>query len=407
MAKKNDSDLNMISNEHQRLLKQKLKALGIDEKAIANGEQDPAEFIPTGVFEVDSLLGEGMGIPTGTLVEFCGESQSGKTWLAYKLISQAQEKNKVCAFFNIENSYYPPRAVSCGIDISKLLLVENVGSAEKYGELLKFMVDSGEYGVIVVDSISAMIPNDELEKSLEQVQTIGLHARFVKRLTKDLVARCAAMNTIVILINQHYMGAGVMPGSMAKTATGGNAMNYFTHMRLWINKINGAAGQVTKKDAEGKDMIIGGKSKLVVMKTRYGTPGQVGEFKIMFTDEKTNPVDEFLFKAKAKGFEYIKEVRKKFIYVFDEITGEVVESKDPYEFCKMLQTTPAPEKRTRGDNSTTAFEYLCGRLKVVGKPLNDLNEAIKNGPASSDEVDLDDDDDDGGISFEEAAKLLK
>ena len=211
MAKKNDSDLNMISNEHQRLLKQKLKALGIDEKAIANGEQDPAEFIPTGVFEVDSLLGEGMGIPTGTLVEFCGESQSGKTWLAYKLISQAQEKGKVCAFFNIENSYYPPRAVSCGIDISKLLLVENVGSAEKYGELLKFMVDSGEYGVIVVDSISAMIPQDELSKSLEQVQTIGLHARFVKRLTKDLTAKTAATGTIVILINQHYMGAGVMP----------------------------------------------------------------------------------------------------------------------------------------------------------------------------------------------------
>jgi protein RecA len=407
MARKDDKDiLNMVSSDHQKQLKMKMKALGIDEKAVSNGEQEPAEFIPTGVTEVDTLLGEGMGIPTGTLVEFCGESQSGKTWLAYKLIASAQATGKTCVFFNIENSYFPPRAISCGVDINKMMLVENVGSAEKYGELLKFMVDSGEYGVIVVDSISAMIPNDELEKSLEQVQTIGLHARFVKRLTKDLVARCAAMNTIVILINQHYMGAGVMPGSMAKTATGGNAMNYFTHMRLWINKINGAAGQVTKKDAEGKDMIIGGKSKLVVMKTRYGTPGQVGEFKIMFTDEKTNPVDEFLFKAKAKGFEYIKEVRKKFIYVFDEITGELVESKDPYAFCKMLQTTPAPEKRTRGDNSTTAFEYLCGRLKVVGKPLNDLIEAIKNGP-SSDEVDLDDDDDDGGISFEEAAKLLK
>ena len=407
MARKDDKDiLNMVSSDHQKQLKMKMKALGIDEKAVSNGEQEPAEFIPTGVTEVDTLLGEGMGIPTGTLVEFCGESQSGKTWLAYKLIASAQATGKTCVFFNIENSYFPPRAISCGVDINKMMLVENVGSAEKYGELLKFMVDSGEYGVIVVDSISAMIPNDELEKSLEQVQTIGLHARFVKRLTKDLVARCAAMNTIVILINQHYMGAGVMPGTMAKTASGGNAMNYFTHMRLWINKINGAAGQVTKKDAEGKDMIIGGKSKLVVMKTRYGTPGQVGEFKIMFTDEKTNPVDEFLFKAKAKGFEYIKEVRKKFIYVFDEITGEVVESKDPYAFCKMLQTTPAPEKRTRGDNSTTAFEYLCGRLKVVGKPLNDLIEAIKNGP-SSDEVDLDDDDDDGGISFEEAAKLLK
>ena len=395
-----------IDKDQERLLKQKLKALGIDEKCVKSGDVENIEFIPTGVFEVDSILGAGMGIPAGTLIEFCGESQSGKTWLGYKLIAEAQKLGKKCAFFNVENSYYPLRALSCGVNTAQLLLVENVGSAEKYGELLKFMVETGDYSIIIVDSISAMIPNDELVKSMEQVQTIGLHARFVKRLTKDLTAKTAASGTIVVLINQLYMGAGVMPGTMAKTASGGNAMNYFTHMRLWINKINGAAGQVTKKDAEGKDMIIGGKSKLVVMKTRYGTPGQVGEFKIMFTDEKTNPVDEFLFKAKAKGFEYIKEVRKKFIYVFDEITGEVVESKDPYAFCKMLQTTPAPEKRTRGDNSTTAIEYLCGRLKVVGKPLNDLIEAIKNGP-SSDEVDLDDDDDDGGISFEEAAKLLK
>jgi len=317
MARKSESDnLNMISNEHQKLLKQKLKSLGIDEKAVTNGEQEPAEFISTGVFEVDAILGEGMGIPTGTLVEFCGESQSGKTWLAYKLIAQAQEKGKPCAFFNIENSYYPPRAISCGVDISKLLLVENVGSAEKYGELIKFFVESGEYGLIVVDSISAMIPQDELAKTLEQVQTIGLHARFVKRLAKDLTAKTASTGTIVVLINQLYMGAGAMPGTMAKTATGGNAMNYFTHMRLWINKINGAAGQVTKKDAEGKDVIIGGKSKVVVMKTRYGQPGQIGEFKIMFTnDETTNLVDEFLFKAKAKGFEYIKEIQSN-LFVF-------------------------------------------------------------------------------------------
>jgi protein RecA len=412
MARKSESDnLSMVSNEHQKLLKQKLKALGIDEKAVTNGEQEPVEFISTGVFEVDTILGEGMGIPTGTLVEFCGESQSGKTWLAYKLMAQAQEKGKSCAFFNIENSYYPPRAISCGVDISKLLLVENVGSAEKYGELLKFMVESGEYGVIVVDSISAMIPQDELAKTLEQVQTIGLHARFVKRLAKDLTAKTASTGTIVVLINQLYMGAGAMPGTMAKTATGGNAMNYFTHMRLWINKINGAAGQVTKKDAEGKDVIIGGKSKIVVMKTRYGQPGQIGEFKIMFTnDETTNPVDEFLFKAKAKGFEYIKEVRKKFSYVCPN-TGEVLESKDSYEFCKLLQNQPAPEKRTRNDNSTTAFEFICGRIKVVGKPLADLTAAIIKGPPSEEpNLDLmddeDEDEEDGGLTLDDIAKLV-
>jgi hypothetical protein len=139
------------------------------------------------------------------------------------------------------------------------------------------------------------------------------------------------------------------------------------------------------------------------MKTRYGQPGVTGEFKIMFTDdETTNPVDEFLYKAKAKGFEYIKEIRKKFIYTNTD-TGEVVESKDAYEFCKLLMSQPAPEKRVRNDNSTTAFEFICGRLKVVGKPLADLVEAISKGPSSED---LDDDDDDGGIAFDIAAKEM-
>jgi protein RecA len=392
----------ILEKDSLRLMKQKMKALGIDDKCIKTGNVGEISFIPTGVFEVDSILGAGMGIPSGTLIEFCGESQSGKTWLGYKLIAEAQKLNKKCAFINVENSYYPQRATSCGVNINQLVLIENVGSAEKYGELIKFMVESSEYGVIVIDSISAMIPNDELEKSLEQVQTIGLHARFVKRLTKDLTAKTAASGTIVVLVNQLYMGAGAMPGSMVKTASGGNAMNYFTHMRLWINKINGAAGQVTKKDAEGKDVIIGGKSKVLLVKTRYGQPGLTCEFKIMFHDDEiSNPVDEFLYKAKAKGFEYIKEVRKKFIYVFDEITGEMVDSKDPYEFCQLLQKTPAPEKRTRGDISTTAFEYICGRLKITEKPLADLIEAINKG---SDEDNLDDDS--GGISFEEAAKIM-
>lgn len=392
----------ILEKDSLRLMKQKMKALGIDDKCIKTGNVGEISFIPTGVFEVDSILGAGMGIPSGTLIEFCGESQSGKTWLGYKLIAEAQKLNKKCAFINVENSYYPQRATSCGVNINQLVLIENVGSAEKYGELIKFMVESSEYGVIVIDSISAMIPNDELEKSLEQVQTIGLHARFVKRLTKDLTAKTAASGTIVVLVNQLYMGAGAMPGSMVKTASGGNAMNYFTHMRLWINKINGAAGQVTKKDAEGKDVIIGGKSKVLLVKTRYGQPGLTCEFKIMFHDDEiSNPVDEFLYKAKAKGFEYIKEVRKKFIYVFDEITGEMVDSKDPYEFCQLLQKTPAPEKRTRGDASTTAFEYICGRLKITEKPLADLIEAINKG---SDEDNLDDDS--GGISFEEAAKIM-
>ena len=108
---KKDELSELIDKDQERLLKQKLKALGIDEKCIKSGDVDNVEFIPTGVFEVDSILGAGMGIPTGTLIEFCGESQSGKTWLGYKLIAEAQKQGKKCAFFNIENSYYPLRAL--------------------------------------------------------------------------------------------------------------------------------------------------------------------------------------------------------------------------------------------------------------------------------------------------------
>ena len=256
-----------------------------------------------------------------------------------------------------------------------------------------------------MDSISALIPHDELTKTLEQVQTIGLHARFIKRLTKDLTAKTSASGTIVILINQLYMGAGAMPGSMTKSANVGYALDYFTHIRLWINKINGAAGQVVKKDSEGKDVIIGGKSKVIVMKSRYGGNGNSTEFKIMFTDDEvTSPVDEFLYKAKAKGFEYIKEIRKKFSYTCSD-TGEILDSKDPYEFVKLLMAHPSPSKRTRGDESKTAFEYICGRCKVFGKQLEDLKAAVERGPLT--ESVIDEDDDDFGMSLDEVEKLME
>ena len=411
MAKKtdknpeNESESKILEFE-KTILKQKLKALGVSEKCVKTGRTDNVAFWPTGVFEIDSILGEGGGIPEGSLVEFCGESQSGKTCLLYKLIAEAQAKGKKCAFFNIENSYFPPRAVACGVDIDNLTLVENIETAEQYGEVLKLMVESGLYTIIGVDSITAMIPQDEIAKSLEQVQTIGLHARFVKRLTRSLVALTAKSGTICVLINQLYMGQGKMPGTMSLGASGGNAMNYFTHIRLWINKINGAAGKIVKKDADGNEIIVGGKSRALLMKTRYGTPNVHADFKIMFVDEKTNMVDEFIYRAKSKPGEYIKESRKKFSYIVSE-TGEVVESKDPIEFIKKLQEVPAPEKRTRGDNSTTAFEYICGRLKISGKPLDDLIESLNN----SADNDFDDNDDDeiensNEMSFEDAASIM-
>lgn len=359
-------DNNSNGKDLKNLIAAKMKALKINDKALSSGETQEPNYISTGVAEIDAILAPGMGLPEGIVVEFAGETQSGKTWLAYKVISEAQKMGKLCVFINVEGSYLARRAKVCGVDTESLLLIENVATAEQYGELALEIANSGKAGVIVIDSITAMIPSAEHDKSLEDVATIGSHARFVKRFIQKLSAECNATETLAIIINQLYMGSGAMPGSMVKQASGGNAMSYFTSARLWVNKINGAAGKVTRKDENGVDEIIGGKSICRVEKARYSQPGLFCEFRILFgDDEAPSFIDEFIFKAKSKGFEYIKEVRKKFSYVHPD-SGEVIESKDKYEFLEALMNQPAPSTKTRNDNSETVFEYICGRVKITG-----------------------------------------
>lgn len=359
-----------------KALDQKLKGLGISDVQFRKGGNfEPLEFLPTGQIEIDAILGEGGGIPRGTVIEFCGESQSGKTYLAYRTLASAQSRGELTCFVNVENSFFPPRAKSLGLNTEDPItfrLLENVETAEEYGEAIYAMVDSGLFGVICVDSISAFIPQAEYEKELTDVSTIGAHAKFIKRFVKKLCAKCQLSGTIVILINQQYMGTGVIPGGqMISTATGGNAMNFFPHMRIWTKRINGAAGKVLNSQNEQ----IGGKSKATLMKTRYGTPWVDTEFPILFGDAESDPIAEFIFRAKAKGAEYIKEVRKKYTYA-DPITGEVsYEGKDVVDLINNLHTIPAPEKRTRGDISSSAFAYICGRLKMTPSQIEKLEQA--------------------------------
>jgi protein RecA len=378
-----DKNSSSVKDAKDHILKT-LKALKINEKSLVTGETAEPNYIPTGVPEIDAILAPGMGLPEGVVVEFAGETQSGKTWLAYKVIAEAQKLGKVCVFLNVEGSYLARRAESCGVNIQDLIIIENVGSAERYGEIALSIAESGQVGVIVIDSITAMVPNTELEKSLEDVATIGSHSRFVKRFMSKLIAECSSTDTLAIIVNQLYLGSGAMPGSMVKTASGGNAMNYFTGVRLWVNKINGAAGKITRKDENGNDEVVGGKSICRVEKARYSQPGLTCEFRIPFgTDEQPSFIDEFLFKAKARGFEFIKEVRKKFTYVHPD-TAEVVESKDKYEFCEMLMNLPAPSNKTKNDNSNNVFDYICGRTKISHINYQKLIAEIQHGPEDSD-----------------------
>ena len=357
-----------VKSDRQLLIEARLQAVGIKnvKSAVKIGKNAfvVTDFIPTGVDDVDSILGVGGGIPRGIIVEFCGESGSGKTWLALNLIAQAQKSGLRSAFMNVERTFYPPRAQSIGIDMSEgndlFELYEPAISAEKWGDLIVAMVESGEYGVIVVDSVSALVPEADFDKGLEDNAKVGAHAQFINRWMKKLLPACDETKTLVVLINQFRMGAGVRPNTMALQSVGGKGIEYFSGMRLWFNKVNGADGIVANKMKQ----TIGGKSKLRVMKTRYGQPDLAKQFTIMFTDDERDPVAEFMMRATDKYKGVIAVNRGMNSYV-DTETGEVYcKSKDPLEFIQMLVQAPPQSKLAKGDASENGFEWVCGKVKI-------------------------------------------
>jgi recombination protein RecA len=377
------------NDAHRKSIEAQMKVLGIKNSSLVTGDEfTPTTFQPTGIVEIDSILGPGGGFPDGTCAELAGESQSGKTHVGLCTIAHAQNnRGRRCAFFNVENSFYTERAIALGVQVHNpdlFEMYEGIDTAEKYGDLLLYLVNTGNYGVIVVDSITALIPEAEVNKNLTDNPKVGVHALLIGRLVKKLVGACHDSGTTVILINQFRMGAGAIPGTMVKITTGGEGMTYLCHMRLWFHRIGGKAGDIIGDN----DEIIGGKSKVDLIKTRYSKPRVQAIFPIYFEDSEVNPLGEFLYISQARGKEYIKVVKKKYIYA-DPSTGEVLaESKDPVEFAKQLITAPGPViGKNRFD---TAFNYICNKLKYnqaqIDVVLNSLEKDASSGIVAPSEI---------------------
>ena len=367
--------------ERQKILDQRLKALNVQDKIIQGDKFDTRhqEYIPTGIPEIGSVLGDFPGYAQGNLVELIGESGSGKTYVALRAASEAQKKGMKVAFFNIENSFYEPRANDIGVitrDENIFQLIPNLGSGETMCDIILAMVESGLYGLIVVDSITALIPNDVLEKTFDQPRKIGAHATLVGALASKLTYKCGETNTTVILINQYRIGAGAMPGTFTRKATGGEGLIYYDHYRFSFKKIGGAKGAVYNAEKE----IIGGKSQITVEKNRYGPPKVQVIFPIYFAKEESDPIADFFMRASARHVELIKESgsknKKKFSYVTED--GESIESPDIKEFIKLLQTLPAPSNRSKKDTSTNVFEFICRKIKFEDKSIELLNAKLNS-----------------------------
>jgi len=396
MTEKKIVDPDVIDMDAERLKRRQasLKSMGIDKSSMKSGSSiTPKEFILMGEPSVDGVLvaSEGTGIPKGTMVELCGLSGSGKTYLAMKHMAEHHKLGNRTAYLDVENTFYGPRALDLGVQIKNGNLFEyyeNIASAEQYGELALELAESGEYGAIVIDSIKAMVPDEEVQKNLSDNAKFGSHASFVKRMLNKLMPACSKSGTIAILINQLWTGSGAMPNTYTLQAAGGKAMEYNTHVRLWVNKINGKAGDVISVQ-DGQPVRVGRKSRVEVHKSRYGANGLISEFAIMFGKNEGDPIAEFIYRAMAQGKEYIISYGRganKILRFIDKETGDILaESALNHDLMSQLFTCDPPSKLTRGDKSTTGFEYICGRLKIeeaARQIIMDKVFAIQNGEAA-------------------------
>jgi len=225
--------------------------------------------VPTGSIGIDWALGIG-GLPRGRIIEIFGPESSGKTTLSLHVIAEAQKKGGVCAFIDAEHALDPEYAKKLGVKIEELL-VSQPDTGEQALEITESLVRSGKIDVIVIDSVAALTPKDEIEGDMG-AQHVGKQARLMSQALRKLTAIVAKTKTIVIFINQIRMQIGVMFGN-PETTPGGKALKFYTSVRIDIRRI----AQIKKGDE-----VMGGRHRVKIVKNKIAAPFRQTEFDMMY-----------------------------------------------------------------------------------------------------------------------------
>lgn len=319
---------------------------------LGDKQVEPIEGISTGSLGLDIALGIG-GVPKGRIIEVFGPESSGKTTLALQVIAECQKAGGVCAFIDAEHALDVHYAKNLGVDAENLL-VSQPDYGEQALEILETITRSGAVDLIVIDSVAALTPKNEIDGDMGD-QHVGLQARLMSQALRKITGILHKMNTTVIFINQIRMKIGMMGYGSPETTTGGNALKFYSSVRIDVRRIAAL---------KQGDVNIGNRVKAKVVKNKVSPPFREAEFDVMFGEgisqegelidygvkldivDKSGAWFSYGDRKLGQGKENAKQVLKDDLALADEIRNKIKQEIGTSEEIPELSDMPQPATTT-------------------------------------------------------------